>query len=127
MEACTVSSWASIGSPEHNLHPNQSIKNSKRKERELKEPKSTKQQMKTTIRRFNSPSRGFTRPELFQSNSTSGTTSVGAFCGWRIAGGASAGGLEAVELGFNGSIGLKLRLVAKRGMFDEFEDEDEAH
>lgn len=83
--------------------------------------------MKTRKRRFNSPSKGFTRPELFQSNSTSGTTSDGGFCGWRIAGGASAGGFEAFELGFSGSMGLKLRLVANRGMFDEFADEDEAH
>lgn len=83
--------------------------------------------MKMKRRRFNLPSNGFTRPELFQSNSTSGTTSGGAFDGWRIAGGVSAGGLEAVELGFKGSIGLKLRFVANRGMFDEFVDEEEAH
>lgn len=75
---------------------------------------------------INSPSNGLTNPELFQSNSASGTVSVGAFEG------CGASGLVPVEDftvelcdddGLSGSIGLKLRFAANRGMLDEADDD----
>ena len=68
-----------------------------------------------------------TNPELFQSNSASGTMSVGAFKG------CGASGLVPVEDfkvelcddddGLSGSIGLKLRFAANRGMLDDADDD----
>lgn len=82
---------------------------------------------------LHSPSNGFTKPELFQSNSASGTISVKTFVGCRIIAFGSDTGLE-LELcddndddGLVGSIGLKLMLAANRGMFDEADDKDDIH
>lgn len=76
---------------------------------------------------LNLPSSGFVSPELFQSNSASGTISDGAFVGCRMDGFGSVEDLTEVEVlvneGFIGSMGLKLKLAAKRGMLDEADDE----
>lgn len=65
-----------------------------------------------------------TRPALFQSNSASGTISR---VGWRMDGFGSEEETidELCEVdGFMGSMGLKLRLAAKRGMLDEADDDE---
>jgi hypothetical protein len=68
-----------------------------------------------------------TKPELFQSNSTSGTISVATFEGSKIDGFGSDDDLIDDVAGFIGSMGLKLMLAAKRGMLDAADDDKDAH
>lgn len=83
------------------------------------------QQRKTKLKaKFNSPSRGLTRPELFQSNEASGTVSVFTCTGCNIdVLTDSVEDWNVVVCGFVGSMGLKLMLAAKRGILDEADAE----
>lgn len=71
----------------------------------------------------NSPSNGLTNPELFQSNSASGTVEIGTckIDGFSVFDDLAVEPCD--EDGLRGSIGLKLRFAANRGMFDEVDDD----